>query len=417
MSKYEIVVGAGYGDEGKGKTVALLLSQYRQTLSKTQAAESRSLVVRFNSGPQAGHSVTYNGKTHIYSNYGAGTFINEFKADTYWSEFCTFNPLSIQKEFIQAQETFGTVSTRLYIDPEAMLITPYDTFANNSTLLTYDNLQSHSSCGSGHGSTVARNETPYKLTAFEYFSAPESILREKLHSIKGYYSKLFRKDSNLWTQWIHHQARIDELVRDLIQARKQKDEYHYGMGSRILYNSDHIVFEGAQGTLIDQHYGTFPNVTRSNTTVRNALNLIAKYCPSRSLPTLYLVTRCYHTRHGRGSIPNIEPITLTNTETEINRFNEHQGPFKVSVFQSDLFHYAMQINQSEINNSNKFTTYVSDTCMDTVIICNNLDQISELEQNMVLEYLRWKYKHYRILTTNEVDINKKSWDVLNDPRN
>jgi len=74
-----IVVGLGYGDEGKGLTTDFLCGQSKFPL-----------VIRFNGGHQAGHTVvTKDGVRHVFSSFGAGTLRN---APTYWSRYCTFSP-------------------------------------------------------------------------------------------------------------------------------------------------------------------------------------------------------------------------------------------------------------------------------------------------------------------------------------
>ena len=77
-----VVIGLGFGDEGKG-----LVTNYLSSPS--------SLVCRFSGGHQAGHTVIENGKRHVFSNYGAGPLKG---APTYWSQFCTFEPIGFLKE-------------------------------------------------------------------------------------------------------------------------------------------------------------------------------------------------------------------------------------------------------------------------------------------------------------------------------
>ncbi|HSY75885.1 MAG TPA: adenylosuccinate synthetase, partial [Bacteroidia bacterium] len=70
MKKVSIVVGLGYGDESKGSTTAFLCQQ-----------GSNPLVIRYCGGHQAGHTVIYSGKRHVFSNFGSGTLQG---APTYW---------------------------------------------------------------------------------------------------------------------------------------------------------------------------------------------------------------------------------------------------------------------------------------------------------------------------------------------
>ena len=80
-----IILGLGYGDEGKGKTTAWLAGQ----------SES-PLVIRFSAGHQAGQTVVNDrGQRHVFSNFGSGTFSG---VPTYWSAYCTFNPVVYHHE-------------------------------------------------------------------------------------------------------------------------------------------------------------------------------------------------------------------------------------------------------------------------------------------------------------------------------
>lgn len=77
-----IVIGAGFGDEGKGTMVNYLCKQ-----------SNKPLVVRFNGGHQMGHGVVENDVRHIFSNFGSGTLVG---APTYISEFCTVDPVELK---------------------------------------------------------------------------------------------------------------------------------------------------------------------------------------------------------------------------------------------------------------------------------------------------------------------------------
>jgi adenylosuccinate synthase len=81
----KIIIGLGFGDEGKGITTDYLCSQY----------PDGSIVVRFSGGQQAGHTVIHNGIKHVHSNFGSGTLRN---IPSYFSEHCTVYPNTIKKE-------------------------------------------------------------------------------------------------------------------------------------------------------------------------------------------------------------------------------------------------------------------------------------------------------------------------------
>ncbi|MDX1905264.1 MAG: adenylosuccinate synthetase, partial [Thermonemataceae bacterium] len=128
--KASIVIGLGFGDEGKGLTTHFLSLQ-----------SPNSLVIRFNGGQQAGHTVrTKQGKNHIFSNFGAGTFS---QIPTYWSQFCTFSPSSLLKEYEMLQQQIQHLPI-LWVDKLCPVTTHYDILFNRLSE-QYRGLQKHGS--------------------------------------------------------------------------------------------------------------------------------------------------------------------------------------------------------------------------------------------------------------------------------
>jgi adenylosuccinate synthase len=118
-----------------------------------------------------------------------------------------------------------------------------------------------------------------------------------------------------------------------------------------------LIFEGSQGLLLDQHYGFFPNVTRSNVGSKNILKL------TKELPKFFAVTRAYQTRHGNGPMTN-ESLSLSLLETidETNRWNKYQGSFKTSVLDLDLLEYAVEKDHVLSNHRDNLVI----TCLDQI---------------------------------------------------
>ena len=287
-----IVLGLGFGDEGKGVTTSFLCSQL-----------NNPIVVRFNGGHQAGHTVFSNGVRHVFSNFGSGTLDGH---PTLWSHFCTFSPESFLKERLELN------NPEFYIHALCPVTTPYDILfnrQNNKTLV-------HGSCGVGFGATLKRQEAGFKLFVQDLFY--DKILFEKLNNIAKFY-QLENLDINPYLDSILMVRKFINLVFDYSILQK--------------FNP---VFEGAQGILLDMDFGFFPNVTPSNTTSKNALAIY----PSQEI---YYVSRTYQTRHGNGFMSNEHLIPeLSNFENETNVLNEHQGKFRKSILDLDLLNYSLQ---------------------------------------------------------------------------
>jgi adenylosuccinate synthase len=310
-----IIVGTNFGDEGKGLVTSFLCQH-----------TNNPLVVRFNGGHQAGHTVYWEGKRHVFSNFGSGT-LQGFP--TYWSEYCTFNPISFVHEYTILSDP------EFYIHPLCAVVTPFDILFNQQV----EKIKKHGSVGVGFGATIQRQLDNYKLFVQDLFY--DSVLKIKLKAIAQYYNFIVKQDE------IESFVECARKVRKLIVLSD----------TDILFNYNPI-FEGAQGILLDMDFGFFPNVTRSNTTSKNALSLY----PSEEI---YYVTRTYLTRHGNGFMPNEKEMLLVNTELETNRFHPFQGEFRKAELDIELLKYSLGCDS---NFSKGLKKNLIVTCMDQYAI-------------------------------------------------
>jgi adenylosuccinate synthase len=322
--KASIVIGLGFGDEGKGSTVNSLITYDYTDMNK------QSVVIRFSGGQQAGHTVIHNGTKHIHASYGSGTLKG---IPTYISEHCTVDPQAMKIEYDTLIKK-GVDVPNITIHPLAMLTTPFDTFAN----IQDSQNKLDGTCGMGVGKTMKRNEGPYKLYAIDLQF--EDILRKKLQEIADHYG----------FSW-HY---IDEYINDIQQLKFDIKGYEYIKGY------DDLIFEGSQGVMLDMDHGIFPNVTYANTTSKNALEIINTLGIDNI--KIYYITRSYQTRHGNGWMSSENKLNLINNEEEINVEGPYQGEFRVGTLDYDLLAYAMKID-------NIYSSHILDktmvvTCMD-----------------------------------------------------
>jgi len=148
MKKSFVVIGLGFGDEGKGLTTDYLCLHHPD-----------ALVVRFSGGHNAGHTVALpDGQRHVFSSFGSGTFRGNA---SYWSSYCTLYPSALLVEYAALKKL--NISPRLFLDARTMITTPYDLAYNQAVEM----INKHGSCGVGVGPTIERNESliPYKFYA------------------------------------------------------------------------------------------------------------------------------------------------------------------------------------------------------------------------------------------------------------
>lgn len=321
-----IVLGMGFGDEGKGITTDFLCSQ-----------NPDSVVVRFSGGQQAGHTVMIDNKKHIHSNFGSGT-LRGFPS--YFSEHTCFYPSTIRKEMEKL--AIHGVTPKLTLHPLAKLTTPFDVYLNRQDSNNLD----HGTCGLGIGKTMKRNEGPYKIYAVDLLNP--NILAYKLLELNNFYKK------NKFDYNADIELEYEYFIKSIQQIEWDIQDYSY------LDKFTSIIFEGSQGILLDMDHGVFPNVTYSNTTSKNVFDIVSKLNTIHEIETYY-ITRSYLTRHGEGWFNKEMDLKLINNEEEINKFNQYQKNFKISELDYNLLNYALEVD-SIYSKSHKSNLVV--TCMD-----------------------------------------------------
>ena len=332
-----IVLGTLFGDEGKGSFVNYLSGYVKQPM-----------VVRFNGGHQVGHTVVLNGKRHVFSNFGSGTLLG---VATYWSKYCTVSPTGIKKEGDILRKS--GVNPKLYLDSNAMVTTPFDILQNHRN----EDKNKHGSVGVGFGTTIQRNEDHYHLYVRDLLYS--KIRNEKLRLIiESYYGFPFDPAQP------HQCKETRKLYNDFLKACDELVErYEIRDNFEGLYDH-HLIFEGGQGIMLDANYGFFPNVTRSNTTSQNAIEIIKTLPFDYDINTYYII-RAYQCRHGNGYMSNegLDISYIENNPNETNITGKYQGEFRKSVLDLDMIGYAIGC---DMYHNPKSRRHLVITCLDQV---------------------------------------------------
>jgi adenylosuccinate synthase len=332
--KTTVVIGGLFGDEGKGKTVSYLCSK---------VDPKDTLVVRFSGAHQAGHNVIVDNVQHVFSNFGSGTLQG---IPTYWSKFCAVDPLAILKE-LDILKKKG-IEPLLFLDERCPITTPYDRHANRTDLKN----RMDGTCGNGVGATYERQEKFYSLTVFD-LKFP-NVFREKLKNIGIYYNQPSLAKSMEVADFIYSCDILFKQFSDNIKVFQDIFSSHM----QVYKN---YIFEGAQGLLLDQNFGFFPNVTRGNTGTKNIFEL--GFLPNE-IDEVIIAIRAYQTRHGNGFMSNENFVyDIYENPYEINVTNEYQGKFRKTILDLDLLKYALQ-SDPLICNSKKVSLMI--TCLDVM---------------------------------------------------
>lgn len=312
------VIGAAYGDEGKGLMVDAL-------------SGGDTVVVRSNGGAQAGHTVqTPEGRRHVFHHLGSGTFRG---GKTHLSRFFVAHPMFFAGE--RAELLAKGATPRVSIDPRAMVTTPYDVLINQAIEKARGRGR-HGSTGFGFGEAIERSLNPeFATPAGELGGADlprvlDRIRREWVPCrLLGLgVKKLDDEDmAALGSDGLLGRFLDDvEAFRETVEIR---EDASLGQGG------EEVLFEGAQGLLLDQDYGAFPHVTRSNTGLVNVA-AIAREAGIGRVSAVY-ATRAYTTRHGAGPLAHetseLEGVTVVDPT---NVTNDWQGSLRFAPLDLDM---------------------------------------------------------------------------------
>lgn len=333
------VIGANFGDEGKGRLVDQIASK----------AQCPAVVVRYNGGAQAGHTVvTPDGKEHTFSHFGSGTLAG---ASTYLSSYFIGNPFLYAKEL----KTFETKPNLTY-HPHMPLSTPYDMLINRE-VEKWRGTSKHGSCGYGISETVERLcNTPYKtfinIDRTRYMNIVKAIRDNYI--IKRLTALGIKKPTDWFMESINCKGLLSQYYDELnllIKNNKKKR-------TESLLDYETVIFEGSQGLCLDERHRFFPHVTRSKTGLSN-IDEICEKLNIKNIEVIY-VTRAYLTRHGAGPLPTEDEKLCYEDKTNID--NDWQGSIRFGHLDIDLL--TESIGNDMKKSSLRIDPKIAITCFD-----------------------------------------------------
>lgn len=334
MKKSFLVAGLAFGDEGKGSVVDYLVRKHKA-----------GLVVRYNGGAQAAHNVvTPDGRHHTFSQFGSGTFVPGVR--THLSRFTILNPLNMTNEEQHLRELgIQDAWDRTTVEDKALIITPYQQALNRLTEWSRGK-DKHGTCGQGIGQTRS-DHLEYGdnvLFAGDLGLAKYKLVKEKLLFLREMCREKAKKLTNVPdTVEVRHQMRrlyppdeswVDDYVEIFLRWPVQV------VGKDQPYDAHTVVFEGAQGVLLDETHGMAPYNTWTDCTFNNAKELLndRKYV---GVVEKVGVVRSYMTRHGQGPLSTEdEDLKLPELHNEESGW---QGKFRFGKLDPEAVRHSIQI--------------------------------------------------------------------------
>lgn len=405
MNTVKVVIGANFGDEGKGQ-----LTDYFASKS------DNAIVVLHNGGPQRGHTVvTPEGYRHVFRHFGAGTYTG---AATYIAEEFVVNPVLFRQEYEKLAK--HGIIPQTYINPNCKLTTIYDMLINQ-VLEADRGMAKHGSCGVGVFETLYRNQNGIdfknkfeynplamtvgefvKLNALGQLNFLDTVRKEYvpkrfdvfgLKNIAGEFLKVLSSDNVLINF-------IDDFNFMITHSMAAKDD--------VLLDYDTVIFENGQGLLLDQYNDAyFPHLTPSNTGMKNPTAILNKLDYKGQVEVCY-VTRTYMTRHGVGRF---------DTECAKNMINPNMvdmtnvpNPFQDSLRYGMLNLFDLKVRI--IGDVKKYTSLFTAVPTITFTHTNEFDrQLRMTEKEWQDLVINWKVRVSSGMTRQNIAaLTRADWD-------
>jgi adenylosuccinate synthase len=276
----DVVLGLQWGDEGKGKIADFLTPKY-------------DVVARFQGGPNAGHSLEMNGKKHVLNTIPSGIFHKD--CINLIGNGVVLDPVLLLQEIQRTEEAGADVKANLYISRKANIILP-----------THKLLDAASEKNKGDkkiGSTLRGIGPTYRdkygrsgLRAGDMF-APD--FKEK-------YNATIKRHMALMEHFDYSDYNLEELESDFFKSVEVLKTYNFVDSeyfvNDLLKQGKNVLAEGAQGSMLDVDFGSYPFVTSSNT-ISGGMTVGLGIAPKhvRSVKGIF---KAYCTRVGSGPFPS-----------------------------------------------------------------------------------------------------------------
>ncbi|MDG5767911.1 adenylosuccinate synthase [Balneolales bacterium ANBcel1] len=274
-----VIIGAQWGDEGKGKIVDLLSDQ-------------ADYVARYQGGANAGHTLNFDGKTHILHLIPSGIFHNNTTCII--GNGVVIDPITLLEEIALVRESGVDIDGRLLVSETAHVILPYHK--------SLDKVGEHAlggqkigTTGRGIGPAYVHKLARVGIRIMDLYD-PESLRKKMETNLSEINTKLSAFKSE--------PLELEEMYQDMISAAEQLEPFVCNTMQRLHKALDagrEILLEGAQGALLDIDHGTYPYVTSSSPTAGGAC--IGTGIPPTAIDNIMGITKAYCTRVGNGPFP------------------------------------------------------------------------------------------------------------------
>ena len=340
MTKIDVILGLQWGDEGKGKIVDFLAEQY-------------DMVARFQGGPNAGHTLILDGKKFVLHTVPSGIFrpnlINLI------GNGVVIDPLTLLRELKNLDEAGVEYRSRLLVARKAHLILPTHRYLDAASEAAKGKEKIGSTLkgiGPAYMDKTGRNGLRVGDIELPNFRTKYTALREK-------HLGLLPKNTTVEFDLIAEEQRWFDSLEALRSLQFVDGEYYI---YDFLQQGKKILAEGAQGSMLDIDFGTYPFVTSSNTITAGVCSGLG--VAPQQIGEVIGITKAYCTRVGGGPFPTeLHDATGDFLRTEGNEFGSTTGrPRRCGWIDLPQLRYTIMLNgvtqlvMTKIDVLNKFDT-------------------------------------------------------------
>jgi adenylosuccinate synthase len=276
-----VIIGAQWGDEGKAKMVDVLTEQV-------------NIVARYQGGSNAGHTVVADGKKFVFHQIPSGILHAGKKCVI--GNGVVLDPIGLLEEMDSLIKTGVKVKDRLVISNRAHLLMPYHRLLDGASE-THKGAGKIGTTNRGIGPAYMDKMGRVGLKVVDFFEPAyfrqkvREVVKEKNFWLKNYYSLPGINADGIVDQYLKIAPRIKPLVSDTATYLEGR-----------LSAGENLLAEGAQGTLLDVDFGTYPYVTSSNASVGGVCTGLG--VGPQWLDEIFGVAKAYTTRVGEGPFPS-----------------------------------------------------------------------------------------------------------------
>ena len=275
--KVDVILGLQWGDEGKGKVVDVLTPNYE-------------IVARFQGGPNAGHTLEFEGEKYILKSIPSGIF-QEGKVNIIGNGV-VIDPALFRQEIEALEETGHTLTDRLYISKKAHLILPTHRLLDAASEKAMGNAKIGTT-GRGIGPAYTDKISRHGLRVGDLF-----------HNFEEKYSQAVARHREMLDQY-DFEYDLEALEKPWFEGVEKMKSFQIIESehfiNRELQNGARVLAEGAQGSMLDIDFGSYPFVTSSNTICAGACTGLG--IAPRTIGEVYGIFKAYCTRVGSGPFP------------------------------------------------------------------------------------------------------------------